>query len=88
MIQSPYHVEGEQTPDGYYMAVGNLTFYPSREDQNVTFGCKVSHNDSYQELDFQLNITCKTETYYITIKDQNDSSHLSCRTRIATSINH
>ncbi|XP_032358285.1 uncharacterized protein si:ch211-180a12.2 isoform X2 [Etheostoma spectabile] len=57
MIQPPYHIEGEQTPDGYYKAVGNLTFYPSREDQNVTFGCKVSHNGSYQELDFQLNIT-------------------------------
>ncbi|XP_039643976.1 uncharacterized protein si:ch211-180a12.2 isoform X1 [Perca fluviatilis] len=57
VIQPPYHIEGEQTPDGYYMAVGNLTFYPSREDQNVTFGCKVSHYGSYQELDFQLNIT-------------------------------
>ncbi|XP_039991875.1 uncharacterized protein si:ch211-180a12.2 [Xiphias gladius] len=57
VIQPPYQVEGEKTPDGYYVAVGNLTFYPSREDQNVTFGCKVSHNGSYQELDFQLNIT-------------------------------
>ncbi|XP_070846570.1 uncharacterized protein [Chaetodon trifascialis] len=57
VIQPPYYVEGEQTSDGYYMAVGNLTFYPSREDQNVTFGCKVSHSGSYQELDFQLNIT-------------------------------
>nr|CBN81371.1 MAM domain-containing glycosylphosphatidylinositol anchor protein 1 [Dicentrarchus labrax] len=57
VIQPPYDVEGEQSPDGYYMAVGNLTFYPSREDQNVTFGCKVSHNGSYQELDFQLNVT-------------------------------
>lgn len=88
VIQSPYHVEGEQTPDGYYMAVGNLTLYPSREDQNVTFGCKVSHNGSYQELDFQLNITCKIEAYCITIKDLNDSSHLSCRTRKATSSNN
>ncbi|XP_018533870.1 uncharacterized protein si:ch211-180a12.2 isoform X2 [Lates calcarifer] len=57
VIQPPYQVEGEQTPDGYYTAAGNLTFYPSREDQNVTFGCKVSHNGSYQELDFLLNIT-------------------------------
>uniref|UniRef100_UPI0037E9C2C1 uncharacterized protein n=1 Tax=Semicossyphus pulcher TaxID=241346 RepID=UPI0037E9C2C1 len=57
VIQPPYNVEGELTPDGYYMAVGNLTFFPSREDQNVTFGCKVSHGGSYQELDFQLNIT-------------------------------
>ncbi|XP_044035804.1 uncharacterized protein si:ch211-180a12.2 isoform X2 [Siniperca chuatsi] len=57
VIQPPYHVEGEQTPDGSYMAVGNLTFYASREDKNVTFGCKVSHNGNYQELDFQLNIT-------------------------------
>uniref|UniRef100_A0A8D3DEW3 Ig-like domain-containing protein n=1 Tax=Scophthalmus maximus TaxID=52904 RepID=A0A8D3DEW3_SCOMX len=59
VIQPPYQVEGEHTSDGYFMAVGNLTFYPSREDQNVTFGCKVSHRGSYQELDFQLNITCE-----------------------------
>ncbi|XP_019128665.2 uncharacterized protein si:ch211-180a12.2 isoform X2 [Larimichthys crocea] len=57
VIQSPYQVEGEQSTDGYYMAEGNLTIYPSREDQNVTFGCKVSHNGSSQEQDFQLNIT-------------------------------
>nr|XP_033467994.1 uncharacterized protein si:ch211-180a12.2 [Epinephelus lanceolatus] len=57
VIQPPYIVEGEQTPDGYYMAVGNLTFYPSREDQNATFGCKVSHNGSDRKLDFMLNIT-------------------------------
>ncbi|KAM6964635.1 uncharacterized protein LKV04_020382 isoform 1-T1 [Tautogolabrus adspersus] len=57
VIQPSYNVEGELTPDGYYMAIGNLTFFPSREDQNVTFGCHVSHGGSYQELDFQLNIT-------------------------------
>ncbi|XP_041819387.1 uncharacterized protein si:ch211-180a12.2 [Chelmon rostratus] len=57
VIRPPDLVEAEQTPNGYYMAVGNLTFYPSREDQNVTFGCKVTHNGSYQELDFQLNVT-------------------------------
>lgn len=57
VIQPPYSVDGELTPDGYYMAVGNLTFYPSREDQNATFGCKVSHSSRSQELDFKLNIT-------------------------------
>ncbi|XP_029384346.1 uncharacterized protein LOC115060541 [Echeneis naucrates] len=57
VIRPLYQVEGEQTPDGYYSALGNLTFYPSREDQNETFGCRVSHNGSYQELDFKLNIT-------------------------------
>ncbi|KAK2820327.1 hypothetical protein Q5P01_023286 [Channa striata] len=57
VIQPPYEVEGEQTVDGYYVAVGNLSFYPAREDQNATFGCRVSHNGTYQELDFQLNIT-------------------------------
>ncbi|XP_035001791.2 LOW QUALITY PROTEIN: uncharacterized protein si:ch211-180a12.2 [Hippoglossus stenolepis] len=57
VIHSPHQVEGEQAPDGFYTAVGNLTFFPSREDQNVTFGCKVSHNGNNQELDFQLNIT-------------------------------
>ncbi|XP_026170959.1 uncharacterized protein LOC113135282 isoform X2 [Mastacembelus armatus] len=57
VIHPPYQVMGEQTPDGYYTAVGNLTFYPSREDQNVTFGCKVSHSGNYQELHFKLNMT-------------------------------
>ncbi|XP_071395811.1 uncharacterized protein [Centroberyx affinis] len=57
VIHPPHQVEGEQTADGYYSAVGNLTFYPSQEDQNVTFGCKVAHAGSHQILDFQLNIT-------------------------------
>ncbi|XP_062234827.1 uncharacterized protein si:ch211-180a12.2 isoform X2 [Platichthys flesus] len=57
VIHPPHPVEGEQAPDGFYTAVGNLTLYPSREDQNVTFGCRVSHNGNNQELDFQLNIT-------------------------------
>ncbi|XP_037610758.1 uncharacterized protein si:ch211-180a12.2 isoform X1 [Sebastes umbrosus] len=52
-----YPVEAEQTPDGYYTAVGNMTVCPSPEYQNVTFGCKVSHNGRNQELNFQLNIT-------------------------------
>ncbi|XP_054625422.1 uncharacterized protein si:ch211-180a12.2 isoform X2 [Dunckerocampus dactyliophorus] len=56
-IQSPYQLDGETTPDGYYRASGNLTFYPSRGDQNATFGCKVNHNGTTQELKFQLNIT-------------------------------
>ncbi|KAK5850787.1 hypothetical protein PBY51_001634 [Eleginops maclovinus] len=57
LIQPPHQVEGEITSEGFYTAVGNLTFYPSREDQNVTFGCRVSHNSSFHELDFKLNIT-------------------------------
>ncbi|KAM9717050.1 uncharacterized protein ACNS7B_022792 isoform 1-T1 [Menidia menidia] len=56
-IKPPFQVEGELTPDGFYVAVGNLTFYPSREDLNVTFGCKVSHIGISQEVDFQLNVT-------------------------------
>ncbi|XP_068161819.1 uncharacterized protein si:ch211-180a12.2 isoform X2 [Antennarius striatus] len=56
-IQLASDTDGEQGPDGSYTATGNLTFYPSREDQNVTFGCKVSHYSNHQELDFQLNIT-------------------------------
>ena len=59
VINPAYQVDGEQTAVGYYRAVGNLTFYPSREDQNVTFGCKVLHSGSYQELEFQVNITCE-----------------------------
>uniref|UniRef100_A0A3Q2QNL8 Ig-like domain-containing protein n=1 Tax=Fundulus heteroclitus TaxID=8078 RepID=A0A3Q2QNL8_FUNHE len=57
VIQPPFQVEGELSPDGYYTAVNNLTIYPSREDQNVTFSCRVSHRGSNQELDFQLNVT-------------------------------
>uniref|UniRef100_A0A3Q1FY66 Si:ch211-180a12.2 n=1 Tax=Acanthochromis polyacanthus TaxID=80966 RepID=A0A3Q1FY66_9TELE len=57
VIQPPLQVEADLAPDGYYTAADNLTFYPSREDQNVTFGCRVSHGGSDHELDFQLNIT-------------------------------
>ncbi|XP_072228972.1 uncharacterized protein [Leuresthes tenuis] len=57
VIRPPNQVEGELTPDGYYLAVGNLTIFPSSEDKNVTFGCKVSHGGIDQELDFQLNVT-------------------------------
>ncbi|XP_037546811.1 tyrosine-protein phosphatase non-receptor type substrate 1 [Nematolebias whitei] len=57
VIQPPHQVEGKLTPDGYYTAVSNLTFYASREDKNVTFSCKVSHEGTHQELDFHLNIT-------------------------------
>lgn len=56
-IQPLYQVEGEQTADGFYRAEANLTFYPSRDDQNVTFGCKVVHNGMTQQLEFPLNIT-------------------------------
>ncbi|XP_056882452.1 uncharacterized protein si:ch211-180a12.2 isoform X1 [Takifugu flavidus] len=56
-IQPPYTTAGHPAPDGYYTAVGNLTLYPSRDDQNVTFGCRVWHNDSEQELNFTLRIT-------------------------------
>lgn len=56
-IQPPYTVIGEPTADGYYRADGNLTIYPSHDDQNATFGCKVSHNAVDQQLDFQLNVT-------------------------------
>uniref|UniRef100_H3DCM3 Si:ch211-180a12.2 n=1 Tax=Tetraodon nigroviridis TaxID=99883 RepID=H3DCM3_TETNG len=57
VIQPPYTTESHLTPDGYYTAAGNLTIYPSREDQNVTFGCNVWHNGSNWELNFKLNIT-------------------------------
>lgn len=59
VIQPPYTTKGHLTPDGYYAAAGNLTLYPSREDENVTFGCNVWHNGSDQELNFKLNITCQ-----------------------------
>ncbi|XP_053721767.1 uncharacterized protein si:ch211-180a12.2 isoform X2 [Synchiropus splendidus] len=56
-IHSADQLDGEQGADGLYKAVGNLTFYPSRTDQNATFGCKVSHKGDNQEQQFQLNIT-------------------------------
>lgn len=58
-IQPPYTTAGHPAPDGYYTAVGNLTLYPSRDDQNVTFGCRVWHNGIEQELNFTLRITCE-----------------------------
>lgn len=71
VIKSFNQTEGEWTSDGYYTAVGNLTLFPSREDQNVTFGCKVSHNGTYQELNFQLNVTCEWTQRHITLKEVN-----------------
>uniref|UniRef100_A0A3B3Y3L4 Ig-like domain-containing protein n=1 Tax=Poecilia mexicana TaxID=48701 RepID=A0A3B3Y3L4_9TELE len=56
VIQPALQVEGEPSPDGFYTAVNNLTFYPSKEDQNVTFSCQVSHRGSTKELDFRLII--------------------------------
>ncbi|XP_011486356.1 uncharacterized protein LOC101156204 isoform X2 [Oryzias latipes] len=56
-IKPLYQVEGEQSSDGYYAATANLAYYPSQEDRNATFVCKVLHRSSYQERDFQLNIT-------------------------------
>lgn len=61
-IQPPYTTVGHPALDGYYTAVGNLTLYPSRNDQNVTFGCRVWHNGSEQELNFTLRITCEWHT--------------------------
>ncbi|XP_062416163.1 uncharacterized protein si:ch211-180a12.2 isoform X1 [Pungitius pungitius] len=57
VIQPASSVEGLQTPDGYYAAVANLTFYPSRGDQNSTFGCRVSHRGADRDLEFRLNVT-------------------------------
>ncbi|XP_017166337.1 uncharacterized protein LOC103481403 isoform X1 [Poecilia reticulata] len=57
VIQPALQVEGEPSPDGFYTAVNNLTFYPSKEDQNVTFSCQVSHRGSTKELDFRLSVT-------------------------------
>lgn len=59
VIHTSDRVEGEQTLDGFYSAVDNITIWPSRENQNLTFGCRVSHSGSDQELDFKLNITCE-----------------------------
>ncbi|XP_061564720.1 uncharacterized protein si:ch211-180a12.2 isoform X2 [Cololabis saira] len=56
-IKHPDQVEGELALDGYYTAVSNLTVFPSREDQNMTFSCRVAHSGDYQELNFHLNIT-------------------------------
>lgn len=58
-IKPLYPVEGKEIPGGYYDAVGKLTYTPSQDDRNATFACKVLHSGSYQEQDFQLNITCE-----------------------------
>ncbi|XP_077406780.1 uncharacterized protein LOC144038291 isoform X2 [Vanacampus margaritifer] len=57
VIQSTNPLDGEKRPDGLYRADANLTYYPTRWDQNTTFGCKVSHNGTNHELNFLLNIT-------------------------------
>ncbi|XP_027901455.1 uncharacterized protein LOC114161953 isoform X1 [Xiphophorus couchianus] len=57
VIQPALQVEGEPSPDGFYTAVNNLTFYPSKDDQNVTFSCQVSHRGSTNGLDFRLSVT-------------------------------
>ncbi|XP_015249771.1 PREDICTED: uncharacterized protein LOC107097220 [Cyprinodon variegatus] len=58
VIKPPIQVDGEPGPDGFYTAVDKLTnFYPSKENQNATFSCKVSHSGSDHELDFHLNVT-------------------------------
>ncbi|XP_061667122.1 uncharacterized protein si:ch211-180a12.2 isoform X2 [Syngnathoides biaculeatus] len=57
VIQPTAQLDGDKTPEGFYAATANLTYYPSRGDQNVTFGCKVTHNGTNQEVHFQLNIT-------------------------------
>nr|XP_020444598.1 uncharacterized protein LOC109953453 [Monopterus albus] len=77
VVQPPYQVEGEQTPDGYYMAESNLTFYPSRGDQNVTFGCKVSHSGSYRELAVQINVTYPPSVKLSSVTSRSNNSPLT-----------
>ncbi|XP_058477676.1 uncharacterized protein si:ch211-180a12.2 [Solea solea] len=69
--------ESEHSPDGFYTAVGNLTFFPSREDQNVTFSCVASHNGSNQQLDFQLNITYPPSVRLAAVPPQSNSVPLT-----------
>ncbi|XP_056152658.1 uncharacterized protein si:ch211-180a12.2 [Lampris incognitus] len=57
VIQAPLSDDGEQSPDGLFRAVSNLTFHPSQDDQNMTYGCEVTHDGINQVVDFQLNIT-------------------------------
>ncbi|KAJ0060607.1 hypothetical protein NL108_016578, partial [Boleophthalmus pectinirostris] len=56
-LQPLHQIEGEQTADGYFRADRNLTIWPSSDDQNATFGCKVLHSGVEQQLEFQLNVT-------------------------------
>ncbi|KAJ3607464.1 hypothetical protein NHX12_024515 [Muraenolepis orangiensis] len=57
-IQSPQPVDGELTgPDGLYRAAGNLSFYPTKESENATFGCKVTHKEVNTTLTFKLYIS-------------------------------
>ena len=57
-IKAPHPVEGAPAgPEGLYRALGNLTFYPSRDDQNATFGCEVTHGRVHINQTFQLNFS-------------------------------
>ena len=57
-IKAPHPVDGAPAgPDGLYRATGNLTFFPSVEDLNATFGCEVTHGSVHMTLTFQLNFT-------------------------------
>lgn len=69
VIQPAARLDGERTADGFYRAAANLTYYPSRWDQNATFGCQVSHSGVDQELKFQLNITCECPPFFL-IRDE------------------
>ncbi|CAL8382808.1 unnamed protein product [Gadus morhua 'NCC'] len=57
-IKAPQPVDGAPAgPVGLHRAIGNMTFYPSRDDQNATFGCEVTHGSVHRSLTFQLNFT-------------------------------
>ncbi|XP_057681477.1 uncharacterized protein si:ch211-180a12.2 isoform X2 [Corythoichthys intestinalis] len=77
VIHSTNSLDGEKTPDGLYRAAVNLTYYPSKEDQNVTFGCKVNHNGKNQELNFLLNITYTPTVRLSAIRSPSSNSPLT-----------
>ena len=54
-------VAADRGPGGLYRATGELTVFPSLDDQNVTFACQVTHVALDQPLSvaFQLSFVCE-----------------------------
>ncbi|CAL8301896.1 unnamed protein product [Lota lota] len=80
-IKPPQPVDGEPAgPDGLYRAMGNLTFYPSRDDQNATFSCEVTHGSVHRTLTFQLNITLlpSIRMWAVPISSRSSALTLAC----------
>lgn len=57
----------DRTPEGTYWAVNILKFIPLVDDQNVIYGCVVTHAalDKLLSLEFQLSFVCKCQLFQL-----------------------